>query len=174
MQEAAKYVIFETKWGYFGLAGTESGVCRTYLPGSEPAAIESQVRRDLPSACSEPAFCRTLQEQIIAYFEGARVNFSPAVPLVLDGVGDFSRCVLAACRTVLFGQVITYRELAGRLGRPAASRAVGSALARNPLALLIPCHRIIRTDGRLGGFSAPGGIELKQKMLDLERRASGG
>ncbi|MHC4511878.1 MAG: methylated-DNA--[protein]-cysteine S-methyltransferase [Planctomycetota bacterium] len=61
--------------------------------------------------------------------------------------------------------------MAKRSGRPAASRAVGGALARNPLPLLIPCHRIIRTDGKMGGFSAPGGIKLKQRMLDLEQHA---
>jgi methylated-DNA-[protein]-cysteine S-methyltransferase len=169
MQKGTKYALFDTKWGYFGLAGTESGLYRTYLPGSKPAVLKSQLLKDFPEASIEPTFCQALQKQIVAYFEGARVDFSPNVPLVLDGVGDFSRCVLAACRNVQFGQVITYRELAKRSGRPAASRAVGGALARNPLALLIPCHRIIRTDGKLGGFSAPGGIELKQRMLDLER-----
>ena len=171
MQKVTKYVVFETKWGYFGLAGTESGLCRTYLPGPNLATIKSQLLEEFPRAQVDRTLCRALQKEIVAYFEGARVNFSPNVPVVLDGVGDFSRSVLTACRNVQFGQVITYRELAGRSGRSAASRAVGGALARNPLALLIPCHRIIRTDGKLGGFSAPGGIELKQRMLDLERQA---
>ncbi len=169
MQKVLKYVVFETKWGYFGLAGTESGLCRTYLPSSKPAALKSRLLKDFPQASIEPTFCQALQEQIVAYFEGVRVDFGPNVPLALDGVGDFARCVLAACRNVQFGQVITYRELARRSGRSAASRAVGGALAANPLPLVIPCHRIIRTDGKLGGFSAPGGIKLKQRMLDLER-----
>lgn len=169
MQKVTKYVVFETKWGYFGLAGTESGLCRTYLPGPGLATIKSQLLEDFPGARLDRTFWQALQEQIAAYFEGARVDFSPNVPLVLDGVGDFSRCVLTACRNVQFGQVITYRELARKSGRPAASRAVGGALARNPLPLIIPCHRIIRADGKLGGFSAPGGIKLKQRMLDLER-----
>jgi O-6-methylguanine DNA methyltransferase len=171
MQKQTKYAIFRTKWGYFGLVGAESGLCRTYLPGSKLAVIEFQLLKDFPTAHLEPAFCQGLQEQIAAYFEGALQSFSFDVPLVFDSVADFSRSVLAACRKVRFGQVITYRELAKRSGRPAASRAVGGALARNPLPLLIPCHRIIRTDGKLGGFSAPGGIELKQRMLDLERQA---
>jgi methylated-DNA-[protein]-cysteine S-methyltransferase len=171
MKKVAKYVVFETKWGYFGLAGTEAGLCGTYLPGSKPAVLKSRLLKDFPEARVEPTFCQALQEQIVAYFAGVRVDFGPNVPLALDCVGDFARCVLAACRNVQFGQVITYRELSGRLGRPAASRAVGGALARNPLPLIIPCHRIIRTDGKLGGFSAPGGIKLKQRMLDLERRA---
>jgi len=171
MQKATKYVVFETKWGCFGLAGTERGLCRTYLPGSKLAAIKSQLLEDFPEARIEPTFCQAIQKQIVAYFEGALQSFSFDVPLVFNGVGEFSRSVLAACRKIPFGQVITYRELAGRSGRPAASRAVGGALARNPLPLIVPCHRVIRTDGKLGGFSAPGGIELKQRMLDLERLA---
>ncbi len=167
-----KYAIFKTKWGYFGLVGAESALWRTYLPGSRRAVIEAHILKDFPAACVDPAFCQTLQKQIAAYFDGTLRSFSFDVPLVFNGLGDFSRSVLAACRKVPFGQVITYRELAKKSGRPAASRAVGGALARNPLPLLIPCHRIIRTDGKLGGFSAPGGITLKQRMLDLERSAT--
>jgi O-6-methylguanine DNA methyltransferase len=96
------------------------------------------------------------------------VNFSAEIPLALDELSKFSRSVLTACRNVEFGQTVTYCELAKRTARPSASRAVGGALARNPIPLIVPCHRVIRTDGKLGGFSAPGGIKLKQRMLDLE------
>lgn len=169
MKKITKYVIFRTKWGHFGLLGAESGLHRTYLPGSEPAVIKAQILNDFPAARFEPAFCRRLQEQISVYFEGMLQSFSFEVPLVFNGMGEFSHSVLAACRNVKYGQVVTYRQLAERSGWPAASRAVGGALARNPLPLLIPCHRVIRTDGKMGGFSAPGGIELKQRMLNLER-----
>lgn len=171
MKKLTKYVVFRTKWGHFGLVGSESGLCRAYLPGPKAAAIQSQLLKDFPAARFEPAFCQALQEQIAAYFDGALESFSFDVPLVFNGLGDFSRSVLTACRKVPFGKTITYCELAKRSGRPAASRAVGGALARNPLPLLIPCHRVIRTDGKLGGFSAPGGVALKRRMLDLERQA---
>ncbi len=112
---------------------------------------------------------RQLQEQIIAYFEGVCVNFSRDIPIVLDGFSSFDSSVLTACRDIKFGQRISYSALAKKLGRPNTSRAVGNALAKNPLPLIIPCHRVVRSDGTIGGFSAPGGKGLKAKLLKLEQ-----
>ena len=171
MQKVIKYVIFKTKWGHFGLAGTKSALCRTHLPGPEPKKIESRLLKNLPCAQFDDTFFKILQKQIAAYFEGSYVNFSPDIPVVLDRFGGFSREVLTACRDIEFGQRITYSGLAKKTGRPAASRAVGNALANNPLPLIIPCHRVLRTDGRMGGFSAPGGISFKKRLLTLEHKA---
>jgi len=171
MQKLAKYVIFRTKWGYFGLAGTESGLCRSYLPGESMDNVKTALLASLPSAKLDKGFFSALQEQIIAYFDGCPVEFGREIPVALDGFTMFGASVLVACRNIRSGQTMTYCGLAKKAGRPAASRAVGSALARNPLPLIIPCHRVIRTDGGLGGFSAPGGISLKQRMLDLEHQA---
>ena len=77
---------------------------------------------------------------------------------------------MTACRKIEFGQRITYSGLAKKAGSPASSRAAGNALAKNPMPLVIPCHRVIRTDGQMGGFSAPGGISYKKRMLILEQR----
>jgi methylated-DNA-[protein]-cysteine S-methyltransferase len=98
------------------------------------------------------------------------VNFGPEIPVSLDGFRAFGSSVLKKCRQLQFGQTISYAGLAKKSGSPGASRAVGSALAKNPLPLIIPCHRVLRTDGGLGGFSAPGGITVKKKMLELERQ----
>jgi len=171
MQKVIKYVIFQTKWGYFGLAGTKYALCRTQLPGPELKKIESLLLKKLPSAQFDETFFKILQKQITAYFEGSYVNFSPEIPIALDGLGIFSRKVLIACREIEFGQKITYSGLAKKTGRPAASRAVGNAMAKNPLPLIIPCHRVLRTDGKMGGFSAPGGISFKKRMLTLEQKA---
>jgi len=171
MQKTVKYVIFKTKWGYFGLAGTESTLCRTHLPGPEYKKIESRLFKHLPEAQFDSSYFKILQKQIAAYFEGCCVNFSPAIPVILDGLSVFSRKVLIACRGIEFGQRITYLGLAEKAGRPTACRAVGNALAKNPLPLIIPCHRVLRTDGKMGGFSAPGGISLKKRMLALEYKA---
>ena len=171
MRKVIKYVIFKTKWGCFGLAGTKSALCRTHLPGPEPKKIEARFLKNLPGAQFDETFFKILQKQIVAYFEGSCVNFSPDIPVVLDGFTVFSRKVLTACREIEFGQRITYSGLAKKAGRPAASRAVGNALAKNPLPLIIPCHRVLRTDGRMGGFSAPGGIPFKKRLLTLEYKA---
>ena len=171
MRKVIKYVIFKTKWGYFGLAGTKSALCRTYLPGPEPKKIEARLLKNCRDAQFDDTFFKILQKQIAAYFEGSCINFSTDIPIVLDGFAVFSRKVLTACREIEFGQRITYSGLAKKTGRPAASRAVGNALAKNPLPLIIPCHRVLRTDGKMGGFSAPGGISFKKRMLTLEYKA---
>jgi methylated-DNA-[protein]-cysteine S-methyltransferase len=168
MQKMTKYVIFKTKWGYFGLAGTESALCRIYLPGPEPKKIKSRLLKNCRYAQFDGTYFNILQKQIAAYFEGYCVNFSPDIPVDLDGFGAFSQKVLITCRSIKFGQRITYAGLAKKAGRPSASRAVGNALAKNPLPLIIPCHRVLRTDGKMGGFSAPGGINMKKRLLALE------
>jgi len=187
MQKAIKYTIFETKWGYFGLSGTEYGLWRTCLPGPDLEKIKCQFLKSLPSvnrASSienrvssienrvsriefDKTFFKAAQEQITAYFESACVDFRN-IPIVLSSVSRFCRSVLTVCRDIEFGQMVSYSTLAEKSGRPAAARAVGSALAKNPLPLIIPCHRIIRSDGKIGGFSAPGGRDLKAKLLKHE------
>jgi len=87
---------------------------------------------------------------------------------VLDGVSDFGRDVLFACRKIRYGQVISYAELAAKCGYSGAARAVGGVMAKNPLPLIIPCHRVVRSDDGIGGFSDAGGIQLKNKMLLCE------
>ena len=188
MENVLKYAIFKTKWGYFGLAGTEYALYRTCLPGQSPEKLKSLLLKNLllkhrvcqegvpdlryASALSiefDKAFFKEIQQQIIAYFEGSYVNFSPDIPLVLNGFSPFYTSVLTSCRYVTYGVTITYVELARKSGKPAAARAVGNALAKNPLPLIIPCHRVIRGDGSLGGFSAPGGLSLKRKLLAHEQ-----
>ncbi len=128
--------------------------------------------KNFPAAQFDKSFCKILQQQITAYFKGDYIKFSRDIPLILDGFSSFGKSVLITCREIEMGQTITYGKLAKKAGRSNASRAVGSTLAKNPLPLIIPCHRIIRSDGKLGGFSAPGGITLKKKMLELERKAT--
>lgn len=171
MQKVVKYVVFKTKCGYFGLSGTERALCRTHLPAPKPEKIKPLLLKNLPAAHFDKTFFKTLQKQIIAYFEGACVNFGLDIPIVLNEFSGFCRAVLIACREIEFGQTISYAGLAKSLGRPNANRSVGNALAKNPLPLIIPCHRVVRSDGKIGGFSAPGGEKLKKKMLELERQA---
>ncbi|MHC4325154.1 MAG: methylated-DNA--[protein]-cysteine S-methyltransferase, partial [Planctomycetota bacterium] len=139
--------------------------------GPDLKKIEARLLENLPQAQFDGSFFKKLQKQITAYFEGSCVNFSPDIPVSLDGFGGFSGKVLTACRAIEFGQRTTYAGLAKKAGRPAASRAAGNALANNPLPLIIPCHRVLRTDGKMGGFSASGGISFKKRLLALEHKA---
>ena len=167
--ELIKYTIFKTKWGYFGLAGTELWLCRSCLPLPQREKVESQLLAYAGTAEYDKGFFKTLQEQITAYFEGALVNFSPDIPIVLDGLGNFAGQVLTACRDIKFGQTISYSGLAKRIGRAGSARAIGNTLAKNPLPLIIPCHRVIKSNGEIGGFSAVGGKNLKAKLLRHEQ-----
>jgi len=90
---------------------------------------------------------------------------------VLDGLGLFARRVLTACRDIRFGQTVSYGRLAEMAGKAGSARAVGGALAKNPLPLIIPCHRVTYANGKMGGFSATGGVKLKKRMLKLEECA---
>ncbi len=171
------YAVFRTKWGHFGLAGTGEAVCRTYLPLPQRDAAERGLLLGLTGAgeVSRPdtAFMPDLQRRIIAYYEGQTVDFRADPPVNLGRISPFGRKVLRACRLIGFGETSTYSELAARVGSPKAARAVGGVMARNPIPLIIPCHRVLRADGSLAGFSASGGTTTKQKMLHHERMATG-
>jgi len=104
--------------------------------------------------------------QLQEYFSGVRTNFD--LPLDLSSVSVFTQETLFLTRAIPWGEVISYGELARRLGKPAAARAVGGALARNPIPIIIPCHRVVASDGSLHGYSAPGGIAIKKRLLRLE------
>lgn len=169
MQKVIKHVIFKTKWGYFGLAGTDSAIRRTELPQPAYERVKSRLLENIPETRVDKSYFQNLQEQITAYFEGERVDFALDIPIELNGFHGFSRKVLAACQETGFGQTISYAGLAKKLHQPSAGRAVGNALAKNPLPLIIPCHRVIRSDGKLGGFTAPGGKNLKKQLLLHEK-----
>ncbi|MBN1982464.1 MAG: methylated-DNA--[protein]-cysteine S-methyltransferase [Chitinivibrionales bacterium] len=167
-QSQYQYSIFKTRWGWFGLLGNESGLVRTCLPVAFREAVE---RRLLSGLCqAEPAkkAFRPLENDILSYYKSRRVEFAD-VPVCLEGLTDFQKEVLTALRTVTYGQTVSYGEMARLVNNPKASRAIGAVMAINPLPLIIPCHRVIKTDGSLGYFSAAGGVHTKQRMLDLEK-----
>lgn len=190
MRKVAKYCVFGTNWGYFGLAGTAEELCVTQLPGPDASEIRSRLLRGLaglghssdslawqsPGDCeakSDSGYFKVLQERIVAYFAGERVAFDSEIPLNIACMSDFGRAVLSACRQVEFGHTVTYSGLAGLAGRPRASRAVGAVMAANKMPLIIPCHRVLRSDGGLGGFSAPGGVVTKARLLAHEHACAG-
>lgn len=162
-----QYSIFKTRWGWFGLAGDEAGLWRACLPLVDKDAVQSYLLADIETpVCSADVFaeCRA---KVKGYFEGVHVDFS-RVPVNVLTFGTFAQVVLKTLHRVPYGKRLTYSELASSAGRPRAIRAAANAVAANPLPLIIPCHRILRKDGSLGGFTAPGGVATKKRLLDLE------
>jgi len=169
--KSAEFTVFKTKWGYFGLAASDNALLRTCLPLPNPDDVKSLLLNGLPAAKDNKNLFKDLQSQIIAYFEGSPVNFNK-IHLSLDHYSSFSRKVLSVCQDVTYGKTTTYAQLAKKADSPLAARAIGGAMAKNPMPLIIPCHRVLRTDGQLGGFSAPGGLATKQKLLNHEKQFS--
>jgi methylated-DNA-[protein]-cysteine S-methyltransferase len=166
MNTQMKYTIFKTAWGHFGLVAYKKGIVRTVLPCKSRKTVEKHLLAGLDNPKFDKNLLKPLQKQIIAYFEGKAARFD--TPLILGSLPSFTRKVLAACRKIPSGKTASYSQLAGMIGKPRASRAVGSALARNPIPLIIPCHRVIHSDGSLGNFSAFGGTGTKKKLIILE------
>jgi methylated-DNA-[protein]-cysteine S-methyltransferase len=118
-------------------------------------------------AVEDKSIQRSLQESIQLYFVGVP-GICFKARLVLDGLTDFQKSILRACRAVGYGKTVSYGELAKRAGYPGAARAVGSVMARNRHPLITPCHRVVAAGNRIGGFSSCSGTELKRAMLELE------
>jgi len=114
-----------------------------------------------------PEVLRAAAQQLGEYFEGSRTGFD--LPLAAAGT-DFQQRVWAQLRTIPYGETWSYGELARALGQPGASRAVGLANGRNPLSIVVPCHRVVGSDGSITGYG--GGVERKQTLLELERSAA--
>jgi len=161
------HTVFPTVFGWVGLTGTERAVQRVLLPEPNRTRLVKQLGHRLTEPDDLPELMREVVEKIRRYFEGVRVSFDE--PADLSSLPRFQRLVLTECRAIGYGETCSYGELAGRCGHPRAARAVGAAMARNPVPILIPCHRIIRSDGSLGGFG--GGLPLKRRMLQLEGNA---
>lgn len=159
-----KYTIIETAWGWAGFSADGGGITRLALP----AASQRAAKAVFVGLEFDPELMKDTQKAIVRYFEGEKVDFGGWPKVNLDGIGEFGKAILSACRTIGYGKTSTYGELAEMAGCPGAARAVGTALANNPVPLIVPCHRVLRSDGGLGGYSGEGGIHTKQRLLVLE------
>lgn len=167
-----RYCVFETAAGFCAIAWSDAGIARFHLPTSTAEATERSLRRRLIDGepATPPAEVSAVIEAAKRYFAGEKVDFSN-VSLDLHGHDEFFLEIYAAARRVGWGQTTTYGSLAKELGAgPEAARDVGQAMAKNPVPLIIPCHRVLAAGGKLGGFSAPGGSTTKQRMLEMEGR----
>ena len=162
------YTIISAPFGSVQLAAGPRGLTGVTLSSLKPSALAARFRREHPEAGTAWPMPELI-EQLAAYLEGRPVRFTAKVDLA--GMTEFQREVLAACSRIPFGRTVSYGELARRIGRPRACRAVGAALGSNPVPLVIPCHRVVGSNGALTGFSAEQGVSLKRWLLELESPA---
>ncbi len=154
-----------------GLLCRNAQIVRFSLP-DRAERIGKYLTRGIPETIIQnPRAGLELQNAVRKYFQGQPIEFD-RFAVDLSALTKFQQQVLTACRGIIYGQTGTYSELAEQVGRPNAIRAAALALAVNPLPLIIPCHRILRKDGSLGGFSAAGGVGTKSRLLELERQSS--
>ena len=163
------FALFDTAIGACGIAWGERGITATWLPEANALALRNRItlrRRDAREA-PPPDDVRRVIDAIVALLSGASSDFS-AARLDMDGLPDFHRRVYETARAIPPGQTLTYGEIARRLGDPSQARAVGQALGANPFPILVPCHRVLAANGKTGGFSAPGGVSTKLRLLEIE------
>lgn len=161
------YAFYQTRKGFGAIAGREKGVVSMLvLPAPDKeSAFASLLAAGMPKEAVEcfDAF-ENVTMQVESYFEGRRIDFSCEIDL--KGYNGFRRDVWDVVRNIPYGEVRTYKWVANRLGRPSSARAVGRALAENPIPIIIPCHRVIRADGTLGGYRW--GLGWKNFLLSTE------
>lgn len=175
MKRSLVYCLFDTPLGWCGIAWREAGdagappaVALFQLPEATPAITETRISQDGGGLRADPPpEIAGVIEKIRKHFAGEPQDFQDVI-LDLGASGDFARQVYAAARAIPAGQTRTYGEIAKALNRPAAARAVGQALGKNPITLIIPCHRVLAAGGKSGGFSAHGGLATKARMLAIE------
>ena len=163
------YTFFDTTLGRCAIAWGERGIAGVELPGRDDAATVRRIRRALPDAAETAPTPEV--ERAVAAIQRLLAGEPEALTDVvvdLDGVPDFHRRVYDAARAIPPGETRSYGDIARALGEPRAAQAVGRALGSNPVPIVVPCHRVLAADGTLHGFSAPGGIHTKRRMLEVE------
>jgi methylated-DNA-[protein]-cysteine S-methyltransferase len=158
--------VFLTEFGWCGLAGSAEIVSRLTIGHASAQSVRDDLGRSLSEADWFPELRRRLEQYALGEpvdFDDVQIEDRPAT--------EFQRHVVAATRGIRYGETLSYAQLAAKAGRPGAARAVGNVMRSNRVPIIIPCHRVIASGGRLGGFSAPQGVGLKQRMLAMEASA---
>jgi O-6-methylguanine DNA methyltransferase len=160
---AQYYVVFATKLGWMGIIGSEAGLSRVILPKSSVEGVSDLIWEK--SASLNPSFFGDLPSRLKRYFDGEPVTF--ADKLDLSQSSSFQKVVGEKVKAIPYGETRSYKWIAQEIGKPKANRAIGQALARNPLPIIIPCHRVIGAQGDLVGFKE--GLKIKQYLLQMEK-----
>lgn len=174
------FAVFDTALGECAIAWADdagAGILGSQLPDQDVQALRALMQRRFPGACeaAPPEPVKQAMHLVQRLLAGELTDHREllAVPLDDIAVPAFDRQVLALTRQIPVGQTRTYGELASALGQPGAARAVGAAEGHNPFAPIVPCHRVMGAGGAPTGFSAPGGLQTKRKLLLIEARAAG-
>lgn len=169
---AAGYAVFTTQIGWCGIAWSGRGLVRVQLPAESEEATRALLlaKITLPDeggSTRPPAAVKAAIGRIVRHLAGEAADLA-RIDLDLEGMPPFHRKVYEAARRITSGAIRTYGELAGDAGSPQGARAVGQAMANNPLPIVVPCHRVIAAGGRPGGFTSPGGLDTKARLLSIE------
>jgi methylated-DNA-[protein]-cysteine S-methyltransferase len=169
------FVLFETAIGCCGIAWSERGIMGVQLPEGSARATRSRLLRRFPAAseAAPPADVQRTSEDVVALLGGGRTDLGGAV-LDREAVPDFNCRVYDVARTIPAGSTLSYGDVAERLGDRNLARDVALALGQNPFPIIVPCHRVVAAGGKTGGFSAPGGVRTKLRLLSIERAQPGG
>jgi len=165
------FALFDSPIGACGVAWSQRGIVAVQLPEAREATTRARMQRLFPSAreTAPPAAVERAVERMAALLGGDLVTGDlTGVTLDYDGVPAFHRRIYETVRGIRPGDSMTYGEVAMLAGAPGAARAVGQAMSRNPYAVIVPCHRVVAAGGRVGGFSARGGVGTKLRMLAAE------
>ncbi len=156
--------VLDTRLGPIGVAYREHGIVSLQLPRSSEEQAWRDIEKEFPEGIRRSHVPEAIRHELCAYAEGKCKAFD--LPVDLSGARPFQRAVLNAICRIPFGETRTYAWVARAIGKPGAARAVGQALHTNPIPIIIPCHRVVASDGSLGGYG--GGLPLKKKLLRLE------
>lgn len=164
------FCLFPTPIGSCALVWRGEAIIGAQLPEADEQTARRRLARRFPAASEAPppAFIAAAKRDIVALLAGEVRDLSH-LPLDLDAASAFERRVYEIAICIPPGETLTYGEVARRIGEPGAARAVGVALGRNPVPIIVPCHRVLAAGGRTGGFSADGGVETKLRLLTIER-----
>jgi methylated-DNA-[protein]-cysteine S-methyltransferase len=168
-----RYAIVKIHWSagnnlcrYIAFVCRQTRVIRLFLGNTVANTLETAVQHEFPSARHQVDLLPKLQRELINYFKGQPVTFNCQIDM--SWASAFGRKVLRHCSHIPVGKTISYGQLAQNVGHPGAARAVGNIMARNRVPIIIPCHRVISSDGSLGGYSAAGGTTMKKLLLSHE------
>lgn len=163
-----KIEIFSTQLGWAAAVGSGTTLFQMSFGHATEQAALKQVHPAYRENASLGVWNPDLTESIQAYAEGDPIDFR-SVQVDLSHLTEFGKRVIRACQKIPYGKTLTYAELAAKAGSPGASRAVGNRMAANRTILVVPCHRVVGSNDSLGGFSGPGGVDFKKKLLALEK-----